>query len=601
MPADCKKAVSFLAEETGRIAALTQQQILTGDPDWALKRVKEKKYDTSKGHSPRYIRVRTTPPRQVAYQPMMPSGNKSYTVTNPQTGAATTVTGDKQGRGCSLPAETIQYGYDVRQRCLMGKALEAGPWCIMDLLEKEAFGPLISQIRKDLPRYAKEDFGRQLLRDVETFSYYKFSIADGFPFNVNQSYFPCVPKGGPSIGFFRKIETLLKAQGWDKGSETPMIGGRPAIQIRMSREAIEWAIEQRKKELDLRLESKLYVDDGIWGKTVTYEGIQFIEAALPTRGYLRETGTGTYEFVEVPPYDITVAGGEGFWTIPNDDYYQSEITVNGATYRMCEIAHIIHPTAMERQSLGSIPSVAGKSFNRNFDFEVELIPDWELADRGCNKDLFFFAFRLLHAYAPLPMNPELMTAIIFLAPSNRYTTTDPWKVEVPAASEPVSLAALTSPQATNCDPCDQPTEAVRQVPDPTCSDLFPENGVGVMRFQSISYSVDESAGNLTLVVERVGGSVGAASLVMTITGGTAIAPTNFTAPSGFAGANPGPFTKTISWTDAEFGPKTVVVPIVNAGGDDDGKQFTAGLGTATGATLGAAVTATVTILDAEGA
>lgn len=601
----CTKAVTFLAENSGVIAALTQQQIMTGDPDFFLTHIKEASYDTSKGHSPRYIRVRTTPPRRVAYQPMLPQGNQDHTVNNPQTGTATTVVGDKTGRGCALPAEKINYGYDVKQRCLMGKALEAGPWCIMDLLEKEAFRPLLAQLYKDLPRYAKEDFGRQLARDVIEYSYYKFSVAEGFPMSVAQSYFPTIPTGGPSIGFFRKVETLMKAQGWSKGSGTPMIGGRSSIRIRMSREAIEWAIAQRKTELGLTIDSRIHIDDGVWGKTVVYEGIQFIEADMPTRGYLRQTGASAYEFVEIDPTLITTADGEGFWPIPNPEFYQSHYTEGGVRYRVIEIAHIIHPTAMERQALGAIPSVPGKTFTRNFDFTVAPIPDYELADQGCNKDQFWFGYRMLHAYAPRPVNPELMTAICFLAPTNRYEVIDPWSDTGEASSIPLSQAALNDPRDTSCLPCTGDAQAGATAPvSPTCSDLFPSNGVGVMRFRQIAYDVDETAGNLTLVIERVGGSTGAASCVCTINEGTATAPENFTLPSGFADAgsdNVSPFTKTISWADGVYGPVTVVVPIVNAAGDDDGKQFTAVLGTAVGATIGSASTATVTIIDGDNA
>lgn len=600
MSAACKKAVSYLAENTGIIAALTQQQILTGDPDWALKQIKEAKYDTNKGHNPRWIRVRTTPPRRVSYQPMLPQGNEAKNVINPLTGVSTSVTGDKTGRGCSLPAETIQYGYDVKNRCLMGKALEAGPWCIMDLLEKEAFRPLLEKIWMDLPRYAKEDFGRQLLRDVITYSYYKFSIADGFPMSVNVSTFPCVPTGGPSIGFFRKVETLMMAQGFSRGAGTPMINGRSSISIRMSREAIEWAIQQRKKELGLTLDSRVYVDDGTWGKTVTYEGMQFIEAELPTRGYLRETGADAYEFVEIDPYTIVAADGEGFWAQPNEEFYQSFVTDSLVRYRVLEVAHIIHPTAMERQSLGSIPSVKGKTFNRNFDFEVEAIPDYELADRGCNKDGFYFGYRMLHAYAPLPKNPELMTAILFLAPTNMYEVVDPWVDTGTAATEPVGLAALNAPQVNACEPCTgQDTAPVYDPTDPSCSDLFPANGVGTISMRQIAYAVSEDAASVTIVVDREGGSTGAASVVTTLAEGTATEPENFDPAAGSAGA--GPWTKTLNWADGVFGPKTLVIPINAAAGDDDGKQFTVTLSAPTGSTLGTATVSTVTIIDEDNA
>ena len=60
----------------------------------------------------------------------------------------------------------------------------------------------------------------------------------------------------------------MRANGWSKGANTPMINGRSALQVRMSREAIEWAIVQRKKELGLVNNSEIYADDGTFGKTV---------------------------------------------------------------------------------------------------------------------------------------------------------------------------------------------------------------------------------------------------------------------------------------------------------------------------------------------
>lgn len=606
MSANCRKAVSYLAENTGLIAALTQQEILTGDPDYALSRVKEAKYDTSKGHAPRYIRVRTTPPRRVKYQPMLPQGNTTFSVPNPKTGEAMTVSGDRQGRGCSLPAETIQYGYDVKNRCLMGKALEAGPWCIMDLLEKEALPALLQKIWKDLPRYMKEDFGRQLLRDVVEFATHKFTIGEGFPMVTGTGYFPAVPTGGPSIGFLRRIENVLRPEGWSKGSMTPMVGGRSSLQVRMSREAIEWAIAQRKKEKGLRLESEVLVDDGVFGKTVMYEGIQFIEAEVPTRGYLIEIAADTFEFVELDPYDIQPADGEGFWPVPNFDFWNASSVVDGGTrYRVCEIGHIIHPDAMERQSLGAIPSVPGKKFTRNFDFEVSTIPDWELADRGCNKDLFYFAYRALHAYAVLPRNPELMTAFIYLAPTNRYEIVDPWQVTETANLQNVNLAALANPKVNACEPCVAGDQvANRDYTNPTCSDLFPVNGVGVIRMRTPVLDPDESTMLLTVAVERAGGSSGAATVRITFDEGTATEPENFggsgnwTGYTGTSGSSTA-FYKALSWADGEAGIKTAVVTINEAVGDDSGKVFTATLSNVTGATLGASTVTTITLQDAD--
>lgn len=607
MPNACQKAVSFLAENSGVIAALTQQEILTGDPEYAFMRIPEARYDTGKGHSPRYVEMRTTPPKRTKYVPLLPTGNTDYTINNPQTGVPTSVSGDETGRGCGLPAEKVNYGYRVKNRCLMGKALEAGPWCIMDLLEKEAFKEMLARLWADMPRYAKEDFGRQLLRDVVQYGYWLFSVAEGFPMSTQTGMFPTRPTGGPSIGFLRKIENLLQAQGWAKGAGTPMIGGRVAIQVRMSREAIEWAIARRKEELGLTLDSRVYIDDGVWGKTVVYEGIQFIEAALPTRGYLREIGVDQFEFVEIDPIIVSEAEGEGFWPNVNPEYYNSYVTDNGARYRVLEIGHIIHPLAAERQALGAIPSVKGKTFTRNFDFEVAPIPDWELADRGCNKDMFYFGYRMLHAYALRPKKTELMTAFLYLAPSNQYEIVDPWSDLGEPTVEHVSLAPLADQQATTCVPCDGDAQDQATDPtNPTCDDLFPTNDVGELRLQANSYGVQETAGNLTIGVERVGGSSGPASCNVTITEGTATSPENYDIATGTVwdetSASVADLHTALAWADGESGVKYAHIPIVEAAGDDDGKQFTVEINTPVGATIDAdRDLATVTIIDSDNA
>lgn len=584
---------------------MVQQEILSGDPDWFLKKIKEKQYDPSKGHDPRVIRFRTTPPADTEYQPFLPTGNKEISAENPLTGTDQTITVDKTGRGCSTPAEKIQYGYDVHQRCAKKKAWEIGPWCVLDLYEKKLVRPLIERLRMDMPRYGKESFGRQLARDVITYSTYKYSVSEGFPHSTDSPYFPSIPTGGPSIGHFRNIELALKGEGWDKGADTPMMGGRRMVAFRMSREAIEWAIQQRKKELGLTLDSRVYIDDGVWGKTVSYEGLQFIEADVPTKGYLVDKGSGNYEFVVIPHVVVSPAPGEGWWPRHNPDFDKSWITVNGDRHRVMEIAYAIHPTAMERHAMGKPPSMPGKEFKRSFNMEVFSIPDYELADRGCNKDDFWFGYRALHAYAPLPVNPELMTAVIFIACTNVGQIRDPASEEGVAVLNPISQAALLKPKADGCLPCtDDDGGGSRDVTSPTsCTDLFPANGVGVIRHSQATYQVEENGLALTIVVNRDGGSTGASTVAATVTEGTATEPENFGIPSGASGTTgvSTTFAKTLSWADGEFGPKTLVVPINTAAGDDDGKQFTVVLSGVTNSTLGTLSTATVTILDDDNA
>lgn len=567
--------------------------ILTGTPEWALKRVKDITYDTSKGHNPRWVRVWTTPPSRSQYSPMLPdAANRSVSVVNPQTGDLATVNGDKTGRGCSLGADRMEYGYDVKQRALQGRAIEAGPWCVLDLIEKMAFEEVIQRVWKDLPRYGKEQFGRQLLLDIIKYSKSKYSIAPGFPTSTNSPYFPAVPTGGPSVGFLRQIADQQMAEGWSEGSETP----DGMFQVFMGYNAMEWMIEQRKKEKGLTVTTQLRVDDKTFGKTEVYEGIQFVTNPLPMRGYMRQTGADAFQFVEIDPYLVVAADGEGFKTIPNPDYYQSYTTVDGMRHRICEVGFWVHPSAMVRESLGAMPSMPGKTFNRKFDFTVNPIPDWELAAQGCNKDLFFFGYRMLHAYAPRPVNPELMGAFIYLAPVPQYQIIDPWSDTATANLQTVTPAPLPNAPASGCDPCtDQVGAVTRELTMPSNGSDYPADGAGVITLRQSSADVSETVSGVTIRVDRLGGDAGAASCVVTITEGTATNPENFGTPSGFAGG--GPFTKTLNWADGNSATQTIVIPIVEASGDDSGKQFTVGIGTFTTATGGAITSCVVTIID----
>lgn len=66
-----------------------------------------------------------------------------------------------------------------------------------------------------------------------------------------------------------------------------------------------------------------------------------------------------------------------------------------------------------------------------------------------------------------------------------------------------------------------------------------------------SYSVDESVGNVSVTVRRIGGS-GAIDVSFRTALGTATAGTDFTSTSG-----------TLSWADGDFSDRTIVVPILN--------------------------------------
>lgn len=589
MAATCiKKAKTAFTEESGRIATMVQREIMTGAL-WPLKRIPETKFDASLGHNPRSIRMQVAPPSRVEYTPILAAGNEAKNFTDPQTGETIAGFGDKQGKGCNIPAERIKWGYDEFGRCLRATALETDPMCLIDMIEKKAVAATIQTLREKLPQFAKEHFANELLRQVIRFSTRKYSMGAGNPVSTNSPNFPSIPTGGLNIGILRVIENTMRANGWDKGSQTPMVNGRPALQVYAGRDSIEFAITQRKIQKKIIVQQgTTTVSDPTFGTTEVSEGIQFIENPLPPRGYVVRKSTGQYEFREIPPF-LTRAGVEGIVPDDNPNYHSSFVNVGGEQKLVLEVGFIIHPSAMERQAMGSVPTVDGKSVTGKFNFEVNMVPDWAIVPPECNKDGFWIQYRMLHAYAPFPFNPELMTAFLYIAATPQVIIVNPTDSFVAPANEPVGMEAFLPPQPEGCLPCDD-AAVVRDPVPPTCTDLFPANGVGVMRFRQLTFDVSEDAGSLTIVVERVGGNTGAATVAYHTTAGTAIAATNYTTTTG-----------TLSWADGEFGKKSFNVPILAAAGDDDGKQFTVVIDTPTGAALGTPATATVTILDTDNA
>lgn len=115
----------------------------------------------------------------------------------------------------------------------------------------------------------------------------------------------------------------------------------------------------------------------------------------------------------------------------------------------------------------------------------------------------------------------------------------------------------------------------------------PPPGPGALQFASPTYTVNESAGSLTLTVHRVNGTNGAVGVSYTTVDGTAAAPGDFTAASG-----------TLAWAAGDSTPKTFTVTLVNDSVPESTKTFTVTLANPTGsATLGAVATTTVTLLD----
>jgi hypothetical protein len=99
-----------------------------------------------------------------------------------------------------------------------------------------------------------------------------------------------------------------------------------------------------------------------------------------------------------------------------------------------------------------------------------------------------------------------------------------------------------------------------------------------------AYTVAQSAGSLTIAVNRTGGSSGAVSVAYDTANGTAAAGTDYTASSG-----------TLQWADGDASSKTFSLAISNATPFSSSKTLAIELSNASGANLGSPSSANVTI------
>jgi plastocyanin len=119
-------------------------------------------------------------------------------------------------------------------------------------------------------------------------------------------------------------------------------------------------------------------------------------------------------------------------------------------------------------------------------------------------------------------------------------------------------------------------------------DDAPSGSPGSIRFVGATASVSESQANVTLSVERVGGSNGAVSAAVNTANGTATAGSDYQAIS----------NGTVTWGNGDTATKQVVVPIVGDTTEESNETFTATLSAPSGgASIGNIPTATVTITD----
>ena len=117
----------------------------------------------------------------------------------------------------------------------------------------------------------------------------------------------------------------------------------------------------------------------------------------------------------------------------------------------------------------------------------------------------------------------------------------------------------------------------------------PPPNAGAFQWSVGTLSVPETAGSVTLTVNRVGGTNGAVGVSFATTDGTAAAPTQYAATNG-----------TLSWAAGDATPRALTLPIHATAGYLGNRTFTVTLSKPTGgAALGSPLVLTVTLLETD--
>jgi subtilisin-like proprotein convertase family protein len=137
-----------------------------------------------------------------------------------------------------------------------------------------------------------------------------------------------------------------------------------------------------------------------------------------------------------------------------------------------------------------------------------------------------------------------------------------------ALSGPTGGAALSSPSAVDLT-------------------IVDNDSPGALQFSAGTYSVNETAGTISIPVQRVDGSGGVVSVVCATGGGSATPGSDYTATS-----------DTLSWAAGDTGDKLCVIPIANDDLNEGNETVNLSLSSPTGgATLGNPNVAALTIVD----
>jgi len=577
--AQCKSFKAAMLIEEGRYQGEFEDELMSYDKGFALKIIPETDYSTESGVNPLGVRWRGARMRHENYEEFLKSGKEL--VKYPDVGCNGEPTEIEAFANvtqvCDTNGTTVHMGYDTFGRCVKRTAIGSEIICILPIIETKAPGEYIERLRNHMLSQAAERLDRNLMDDMIKMSGFQMSTSKHYNPVAQLGYFSAKPQGVLSIGHLKRLKDTLIANNYAKNSGTATIGASVAMRVYASEDAINTAIYNRKRDKGFTIETKMNIDDPIFGSTAYYDGIEFVVIQFPQRGWLKPVGGNQFKFIEVLPTINRAGTGDGIVEDVNNDYYNCSTYCDGQKHELYEVSYIPHPDALERQQF-RVPRIDKmfRSDGTEIDYsslEVKFL-DGPVLWGDCgnlikNEDGNQAKMKAGHAYAPYSKYPEKSAVVLSLVAPECIEIYGNCCDEDECPPDEVEITLDDHPATQNCPDVCLDEDKISPL-EPDCDNPDPDNTIGCLQFVTSAINLELDAEEVKIYVKRRLGDMGEATATVATTDGTAVAGTEFEATS-----------EDLVWEDGCSTTMCVTIPITPSE-ENAGKCFTVDLTVAKG-------------------
>lgn len=322
---------------------------------------------------------------------------------------------------CEIP---FAQGFRRRGTEDFGIALHTPTQCVRDLdrLPRQQIEGYFRGFRTSFTEYGFQNFSDNLMNNVIKYGEANASVLDGNYFNVTKGGFEAPPVYRLTIHFLDEYRRYLISEMMTKSMKVP---DNWMLEIELPME--DWKDAIRAHNLNVnrldngdgdltRYHSEMLKDpeaDMNGREFSDYGRIRCYFNEYPVRGIFRQSGTvagrPNYNFVRIYPWKNEAGEEGGLVVVPNHDYDEDKVVVEGISYPMVTLAPHIHSESFKHYAFRKPVKQIG-SANVGVNYDVTVLDGAYIQNNDWNDK-----FRLIarHEYRFKSMYPELSGFIAY--------------------------------------------------------------------------------------------------------------------------------------------------------------------------------------------